>query len=77
MKIGLLFIASLIVTIFFISVYDDFTKDPYKEGGHNGYIITCENGFMYKIYSSSSNLRGVVQILNSDGTPAKCGHKIY
>ena len=49
-------------------------SDPYQEGMHWDYSITCENGFVYKILGSR---RGTIQVFNSDGTPLKCGHKIY
>ena len=45
-----------------------------EEGMHWSYSIKCENGFVYKILDKS---RGAIQIFNSDGTPLKCGHKIY
>jgi hypothetical protein len=47
--------------------------DPYEEGMHFDYTITCENGFVYK----SMPHRGTIQVFNSDGTPLKCKHKIY
>jgi hypothetical protein len=46
--------------------------DPYAAGMHWDYSIECENGFVYKIKN-----RAAIQVLNSDGTPLKCGHKIY
>lgn len=49
-------------------------KDPYSEGMHWDYSITCENGFIYK---TLGNGRGTIQVLNSDGTPLKCNQKIY
>ena len=48
--------------------------DPYSEGTHWQYQIRCENGFVYKVLDKS---RGTIQILNSDGTPLRCGQKIY
>ena len=61
----------LIATILFVvSCKND---DPYSEGMHWDYSITCENGFIYKSISD----RGTIQILNSDGTPLRCGKKIY
>ena len=47
-------------------------KSPYEEGMHWNYYIECENGFTYKIKDKVS-----IQVLNSDGTPLKCGQKIY
>lgn len=37
-------------------------------------LIIPLNGFVYK---SLDNRRGTIQVLNSDGTPLKCGEKIY
>jgi hypothetical protein len=48
--------------------------DPYEEGMHMNYSIQCENGYVYKILDQR---RGTIQVLNSDGTPLKCGEKIY
>lgn len=47
-------------------------KNPYEVGIHWDYHIRCENGFIYKIKD-----RAAMQIFNSDGTPLRCGHKIY
>jgi hypothetical protein len=49
-------------------------SDPYKEGMHWDYSITCEGGFIYK---SLDHHRGTILILNSDGTPLRCGKKRY
>jgi hypothetical protein len=49
-------------------------KDPYEEGMHFDYSIECENGFVYK---TLPHRRGTIQVMNSDGTPLRCGHKIY
>lgn len=45
--------------------------NPYDEGMHFDYKIRCENGFVYKVRSRE----GTIQILNSDGTPLRCGEK--
>lgn len=42
-------------------------------GEHPQVTIHCENGFVYK---SMDRGRGTIQVLNSDGTPLKCGQKI-
>lgn len=55
-----------------ISISGDET-DPYSEGTHWQYQIRCENGFVYKVRGKE----GAIQILNSDGTPLRCGEKIY
>jgi hypothetical protein len=47
-------------------------EDPYEEGIHFDYRIECENGFVYKLKYNIS-----IQVLNSDGTPLRCGQKIY
>jgi hypothetical protein len=39
---------------------------------HWDYSIECENGFVYKVKN-----RAAMQIFNTDGTPLRCGHKIY
>lgn len=49
-------------------------SDPYKEGAHWDYSISCEGGFKYKHLSGS---RGTILLLNSDGTPLRCDKKRY
>lgn len=58
----------------FLGLYCESQKDPYEIGMHWDYSITCENGFIFKILDQR---RGTIQIFNSDGTPLKCGEKIY
>jgi hypothetical protein len=48
--------------------------DEYSEGSHWDYSIICEGGFKYK---SLDHNRGTILLLNSDGTPLKCGKKRY
>lgn len=60
--------------IFIGCAYLDSKRDPYEIGTHFNYSISCENGFVYK---TLSHKRGTIQVLNSDGTPLKCGEKIY
>ena len=62
------------IALFFIAGYCEHQKDPYGQGLHWDYSIECENGFVYK---SLGNRRGTIQVLNSDGTPLRCGYKIY
>lgn len=67
----------IIIFLIFISLsigcqYCESKKDPYEVGSHWDYSIVCENGFIYKIKD-----RTAIQVLNSDGTPLRCGHKIY
>lgn len=69
----ILFIGSFI-GVFTLAGYCESQKDPYEEGMHFDYSIECENGFVYK---SMGRYRGTIQVLNSDGTPLKCGDKIY
>lgn len=57
-------------------IYHERTIDPYQEGTHLDYYIQCENGFVYKIQGSVIS-KYPMQIFNSDGTPLKCGEKIY
>ena len=49
-------------------------ENPYSEGMHWDYSITCEGGFVYKTLDQR---RGTILLLNSDGTPLKCGKKRY
>jgi len=68
------FFTILAFTLMFIGITCERNKDPYEEGAHFDYSIECENGFVYKCLGHN---RGTIQILNSDGTPLKCGEKIY
>jgi hypothetical protein len=68
----LLLIMLLAFGLLFLAQYCEQSKDPYEEGSHLDYSIKCENGFVYKELN-----RGTIQVLNSDGTPLKCGKKIY
>lgn len=65
------------LTVFFIAVMCLFKecdlKDPYSVGAHWDYSISCQDGFMYKSLAG----RGTILILNSDGSPLKCGQKHY
>jgi hypothetical protein len=62
----------LFIAIMFFIAKSCEPSDPYEEGMHFDYRIECENGFVYKLKNRIS-----IQVLNSDGTPLKCGHKIY
>jgi hypothetical protein len=64
----------LVILLVFLGGYFESKKDPYEEGMHWDYSIQCENGFVYKVLDQR---RGTIQILNSDGTPLKCGEKIH
>jgi len=66
-----LFLFAIIGVI--IGSWYESTLDPYEEGTHWDYTIICENGYIYKTMSR----KGTIQIFNSDGTPLKCGEKIY
>jgi hypothetical protein len=70
----LLGIFGLAIGLLVLAGYCESNKDPYEEGMHFNYSIECENGFVYKVLD---NRRGTIQILNSDGTPLKCGEKNY
>jgi hypothetical protein len=63
----------MVISVFLMS-YCENKKDPYEPGMHMNYNIECENGYSYKVLGRN---RGVIQILNSDGTPLRCGQKIY
>lgn len=69
---GCLFFVIFIILLFTAGLYCESKKDPYEEGMHWDYSIHCENGYVYKIKN-----RAAIQVLNSDGTPLKCGQKIY
>jgi hypothetical protein len=67
------FVAFITIPIF-IAIKCEQGKDPYEPGSHLNYTIECTNGFAYKVLGDR---RGTIQVLNSDGTPLKCGEKIY
>lgn len=46
-------------------------SDPYAEGMHWDYSISCEEGFLWKTRSN----RGSIPLLHSDGTQVRCGEK--
>lgn len=71
---SLLFLILFASGLTFLGLYCESQKDPYEVGMHWSYSISCENGFVFKILDQR---RGTIQILNSDGTPLKCGEKIY
>ena len=75
MKVFLRFLAliAFVMIPFAIAVKCEQGKDPYAEGLHFDYSIECLNGFVYRTKAN----KGTIQVLNSDGTPLKCGHKIY
>lgn len=56
------------------SVFSCNSSDQYEEGMHWDYSISCECGFKYK---HLDNHRGTILLLNSDGTPLRCGKKRY
>jgi hypothetical protein len=69
--LGIILLMGVLVTL---GMWRESTLEPYEEGMHWSYSIKCENGFTYKVLDKS---RGTIQIFNSDGTPLKCGNKIY
>ncbi len=69
---GCLFFVIFTILLFTAGLYCESKQDPYEPGGHWDYSIHCENGFVYKIKNRAS-----IQVLNSDGTPLRCGQKIY
>jgi len=62
----------LFIAVMFFIAQSCEPEDPYEQGMHWDYSIECENGFVYKIKH-----KAVMQIFNTDGTPLRCGHKIY
>jgi hypothetical protein len=70
----LFYLVFFVATLLFIALSCESQKDPYEEGMHFSYSIKCENGFVYKTLNKG---RGTIQVLNSDGTPLRCGKKIY
>jgi hypothetical protein len=72
--INLLLIICIPVFLLYLGVKCEQSKDPYEPGMHFDYSIECENGFVYKCLD---HRRGTIQVLNSDGTPLRCGDKIY
>ena len=70
----LLLLIGLPVAVVFLAVYCERGRDPYEEGMHWNYSIECENGFVYKCLE---HRKGTIQVLNSDGTPLRCGEKIH
>ena len=71
---SLLFLILFASGLTFLGLYCESQKDSYEVGMHWSYSVSCENGFVFKILD---HRRGTIQILNSDGTPLKCGEKIY
>ena len=69
-----IFFIGCFIGVFTLASYCESQKDPYEEGMHFDYSIECENGFVYKCMGRD---KGTIQVLNSDGTPLKCGEKIY
>jgi len=72
----MLWLTLLIFLMLGLAIYHEGTIDPYEEGMHLDYKIECENGFVYKVKGSALSTRSI-QVLNSDGTPLRCGKKIY
>lgn len=69
---NILYFILLIAVLFTAGLYCESKKDPYEEGSHWDYSIECVNGFAYKVKN-----RAAMQVFNSDGTPLRCGKKIY
>lgn len=62
------------VCAFTFTLFSCVPSDPYEEGSHWDYSISCEGGFKYKTLSQH---RGTILLLNSDGTPLRCDKKRY
>lgn len=69
---SMLFLILAACSLTFLGIYCESHKDPYEIGMHWDYSILCENGFIYK-----QTRHGIIQVLNSDGTPLKCEETIY
>lgn len=68
-------VITLLILLCSICISSCKEETPYSEGMHWDYSIHCENGFVYK--TSNRQYNGTILVLNSDGTPLKCGEKIY
>lgn len=64
----------IVIGFIILAQYCESKKNPYEVGMHWNYSISCENGFIYKTLDKG---KGTIQIFNSDGTPLRCGQKIY
>ena len=69
---SMIFLILAASSLTFLGIYCESHKDPYEIGIHWDYSILCENDFIYK-----QTRHGIIQVLNSDGTPLKCGETIY
>ena len=47
-------------------------SNPYSEGSHWGYSVSCEEGFLWK---NRGRHQGSIPLLHSDGTQMRCGEK--
>ena len=65
------FLAVVVIMILGIICLPAFINrnDPYAQGMHFDYSIICENGFKYKVLDQR---RGVIPLLNKDGSRMKC-----
>lgn len=63
----------LILLIALVFILQSCKDDPYAEGSHWDYSISCHEGFKYKEMSH----RGIIPVLNSDGTKLRCNQKRY
>lgn len=68
----LILFSVLIIGSLVLMEHCESKRDPYEIGTHSNYHIHCENGFVYK-----QKRNATMQVFNSDGTPLKCGSKIY
>jgi hypothetical protein len=69
----------LIVFVIFVMIVKSFDTNPYSEGTHYRYYITCENGVVIQNWTTkNAHVRYRRDtIKNSDGTLLRCGEKIY
>jgi len=64
----------IIIIVTLVVIIQSCKDEPYSEGIHWDYSISCQDGFLYK---SLDNHRGTIPVLNSDGTRLRCGKKRY
>jgi hypothetical protein len=67
----------LILFITLVLVIKNTDSDPYAEGRHFGYIITCKDGVITQNWVRRSRIYNSNPVKNSDGTLLRCGQKYY
>ena len=69
----------IILILFFtlVLIIKNSDSDPYAEGRHFGYIITCKDGVITQNWVRRSRIYNSNPVKNSDGTLLRCGQKYY